>query len=210
MRAMDSRRSVRLALCAIGALLLGCSDAPSGKGALGSTGNRAIEPPAQPVIDVAGGRPAGATSELSPPLDESVARSQPVPHYSSYVLTMPEVPGVVPWKKLAQVQVEPGAQAALQFDPDVAKLDAQQVKLQGFMLPLEVGEKHRRFILAALPPSCSFCLPGGPESVVEVVAREPLAFTIEPIVVSGKFSVLKSDPLGLYYRLTEAKPATPG
>lgn len=123
---------------------------------------------------------------------------------------MPEVPGVVPWKKLAQVQVEPGAQAALQFDPDVAKLDAQQVKLQGFMLPLEVGEKHRRFILAALPPSCSFCLPGGPESVVEVVAREPLAFTIEPIVISGKFSVLKSDPLGLYYRLTEAKPATPG
>lgn len=175
-----------------------------------------MQAPAQPAVDVAGAPRLRTERELTSPLgksddaQESGEAAQPIPHYSNYVLTMPDIPGVVSWKQLARVQVEPAAQPSARFDPEVDKLDAQQVKLHGFMLPIEVGEKHKRFILAALPPSCSFCLPGGPESVVEVIAREPVKFTVEPIVLAGKFNVLKSDPLGLYYRLTEARPASPG
>ena len=34
-------------------------------------------------------------------------------------------------------------------------------------------------------------------------------YGFEPIVVSGKFVVLNDDPMGLYYRLTDAVPVTP-
>lgn len=198
-----SRGSLRAGLL-LSIALVGCSEAPRGGGdAVG----KSMQTPAQPAADLATAPRPRTERELSAPLAEP---AEPIPHYSSYVLSMPEVPGVVPWKKLAQVQIPPAPASTPQFDAEVAKLDAQEVKLQGFMLPLEVGEKHKRFILAALPPSCGFCLPGGPESIVEVLAREPIKFTLEPIVVSGKFSVLKNDPLGLFYRLSAAKQAAPG
>ena len=72
------------------------------------------------------------------------------------------------------------------------------------MLPLEPGKKHRRFLLSANVPSCPFCMPGGPESLIEVLCKEPITFNMEPIVISGKLSVLKDDPTGLWYRITDA------
>ena len=55
-----------------------------------------------------------------------------------------------------------------------------------------------------MPPHCSFCLPAGPEAVVEVVAKKPIGYSLQPIVVSGRFAVLKDDPNGVLYRLTDA------
>jgi hypothetical protein len=79
------------------------------------------------------------------------------------------------------------------------------VKVQGFIIPLDMGDKQKRFLLAAVPPHCSFCLPAGPDSVVEVVAKSAVRYGFEPIVVSGKFAVLKDDAAGLLYRLTDAE-----
>jgi len=58
-----------------------------------------------------------------------------------------------------------------------------------------------------VPPTCSFCMPGGPEAVVEVRAKRPLAYTDDAVTVTGRLSVLKDDPTGIFYRLTEAVPA---
>jgi hypothetical protein len=40
--------------------------------------------------------------------------------------------------------------------------------------------------------------------VVEIIARTPVKFAFEPIVVSGRFVVLKDDANGVLYRLTDA------
>jgi hypothetical protein len=32
-------------------------------------------------------------------------------------------------------------------------------------------------------------------------------YTFEPVVLTGKFAVLKEDPTGVFYRLTEAVPS---
>ena len=93
------------------------------------------------------------------------------------------------------------------FSPALAALDQKEVKVQGFMLPLDVVEKHALFVLSAVPPTCSFCMPGGPEAVVEVRAKRPLAYTDDAVAVVGKLSVLKDDPTGIFYRLTDAIPA---
>ena len=116
-----------------------------------------------------------------------------------------ELKGVVSWKTLAMVTpVRQQDRFVPEFSKDVSALDKKEVKLQGFMMPLDMGEKQKRFLLVAMPPTCAFCLPGGPDQLVEVLAKTPVKYGFEPIVVTGKFVVLKDDPMGLYYRLTDA------
>ena len=122
---------------------------------------------------------------------------------------LPELKGVVSWRTLAQVEaVRQKDRFVPQFSSNVLALDKKEVKLQGFMLPLDMGERQKRFILTALPPSCAFCLPGGPDQLVEVQAKTPVKYGFEPVVVSGRLVVLKDDPMGLYYRLTDAVAIT--
>jgi hypothetical protein len=115
---------------------------------------------------------------------------------------------VVPWKTFAQVQVTKSKDGfEPRFAQEVADLDQKQVKIQGFMMPLEMGEQQSLFVLSAVPPTCSFCMPGGPEAVVEVRAKRPVAYTEAAVTVSGRLSVLKAEPSGIFYRLTDAVPA---
>ncbi|MFO1317231.1 MAG: DUF3299 domain-containing protein [Burkholderiales bacterium] len=123
--------------------------------------------------------------------------------YSSAIL--PERPGVVSWKTLAQVEpVKQGGKMVAEFGKDVMALDRKDVKVQGFMIPLDIGEKQKRFLISAVPPHCQFCLPAGPDEIVEVVAKTPVAYTFDPIVLSGRFAVVKDDPTGVLYRLSDA------
>lgn len=118
---------------------------------------------------------------------------------------LPELKGVVSWKTLSEVQtVKQKDKFVPQFSSAISALDKKEVKLQGFMLPLDMGDRQKRFILTAMPPSCAFCLPGGPDQLVEVQAKTPVKYGFEPIVVTGRLAVLKDDPMGLFYRLTDA------
>ena len=122
--------------------------------------------------------------------------------------TLPERKDVVSWKLLAQVElVKVKDRYQAQFSSGVAALDAKEVKLQGFMMPLEMGDKQSHFILSQMPQDCAFCMPGGPEQLVEVLSKRPVTYGMEPIVLTGKLAVLKDDPTGVYYRLTDAVPA---
>jgi hypothetical protein len=125
--------------------------------------------------------------------------------YSSTLL--PELNGVVSWKTLAQVEpVKQGDKVVPQFSRDILGLDAKPARVQGFILPLDMGDQQQHFLLSAVPPHCPFCMPAGPDAIVEVIAKKRIEYRIEPIVMSGKFAVLKDDPSGVLYRLTEAEP----
>jgi hypothetical protein len=115
---------------------------------------------------------------------------------------------VVSWKLFAQVElVRQKDRYVPQFSSNVAALDNKQVKVQGFMMPLQTGDKQTHFVLSAMPQTCAFCMPGGPEQLVEVKARQAVKYTFEPLVVTGRLAVLKDDPTGVFYRLTDAAPA---
>jgi len=119
----------------------------------------------------------------------------------------PEGNGIVSWKTLAKVEeVKVNDRIVPKFSAQITALDSKEVRVQGFMMPLEPGAKQKRFLLSANVPSCPFCMPGGPDSLIEVLCKKPIAFNVEPIVVSGKLSVLSNDPTGLWYRITEAVP----
>ena len=121
----------------------------------------------------------------------------------------PAPAGTVPWQLLQSTKTVQKADKKFGpvFTKEVKELDKQQVKLYGFMMPLDQAKKQKRFLLSAFPPHCSFCLTGGPESLVEVIADQPIDFTFEPVVVAGRMAVLDDDVV--YYRLTNAVPVKP-
>jgi uncharacterized protein len=126
--------------------------------------------------------------------------------------TFYEVPeGVVGWDTLGKLDVKTEVIAPLQarfhtdYSKEIKALDGQEVKLMGFIYPLEGGLEHKRFLLTAWPPSCPFCLPAGPSQMVEVLCDEPVQFTEGAILMAGKFEVLADDPSGMYYRMRAAK-----
>jgi hypothetical protein len=125
--------------------------------------------------------------------------------------TLYEVPeGVVGWDTLGNLDVRTEVIAPLQatfhtdYSKEIKALDGQEVKLMGFIFPLEGGLEHERFLLTAWPPSCPFCLPAGPSQMVEVFCEEPIEFTEGAILIAGRFELLKDDPSGLYYRMHDA------
>jgi uncharacterized protein len=117
--------------------------------------------------------------------------------------------GTIPWELLQQAKTVQKADKKFgpEFTPEIRSLDKQNVKIYGFMMPLDQSRLQKRFLLASFPPHCAFCMPGGPESMIEVIADKPVEFTYEPIVVAGRMAVLENDIV--YYRLTGASAVQP-
>jgi hypothetical protein len=116
------------------------------------------------------------------------------------------------WAKLAQVNF------TTEFDENwgmevkkpifsaiVMQLSGKEVVLDGYIYPLEGKKSSAYFVLSSLPlASCFFCGKGGPETVIEVSAKEVVPFTEKKIKVKGKLGIKDSDPSGLIYTLQEA------
>jgi hypothetical protein len=147
---------------------------------------------------------AGAASALQPQ-DPANAPGQG----GFWIGADPAPPGTIPWQLLQSTKTVQKADKKFgpAFPKEVKELDKQQVRLYGFMMPLDQAKKQKRFLLSAYPPHCSFCLTGGPESLVEVLADKPVEFTFEPVVVAGRMAVLENDVV--YYRLTNATAVKP-
>ncbi len=116
--------------------------------------------------------------------------------------------GVLSWKLLASVQTRVEKNRSVPSYPAaVLALNERTVRVQGFMLPLEPGDKQRHFLISSVPTSCAFCVPAGPEGLIEVRSRTPVKYTLEPVLLEGKLAVLNNDPYGLFYRVVDAMPA---
>lgn len=149
---------------------------------------------------------AAAVASAQTPATGQASNSLGLPIDPALLNTLPELKGVVSWNTLAQVKSRTeGRRVVPEFAPAVRALHQQEVRLQGFMLPIVTGERHDHFLLTMRPPHCPFCLSLGPEYIVEVRATAPIRHTFEPIVLSGRLNVLTDDPFGLYYRLTGAQ-----
>jgi len=118
-----------------------------------------------------------------------------------------EAPGVVPWHTLSKVSfVERDGKYGLQFGEGIGELEGKSVKLRGYITPLQFGSQQKHFILSPKPPSCAFCVPAGPDAMVEVFCKTPVKYSLEPVTMSGTFGILQNDPGGLLYRMADAAP----
>jgi hypothetical protein len=112
---------------------------------------------------------------------------------------------VLPWSVLTSVKTKVEKNRVLPiFNTSIQSLNNKSQRVQGFMMPLDPGEKQKHFLLSSVPLSCPFCVPGGPESMVEVKTKTPVKYVLDAVVVEGQFAVLHDDPMGLYYRMSDA------
>jgi uncharacterized protein len=126
------------------------------------------------------------------------------------VPALSERQGVLSWTVLADVRsVAQKGKMVSEFSSQIRALDKTAVRVQGFMIPLEAGASQKRFLLSASSPTCEFCIPGGPESLVEVRARQPVKYTSNPVIMSGNFVIAGNDGDGVLYRLTDADLTAP-
>lgn len=134
----------------------------------------------------------------------------PQPPHDPQTSMLPDAKGAVAWSLLSKTAIRRiEGRLAPDFPAALRPLDGKTVKVQGYLLPLEAGQVHRRFLLSAWSPSCPFCLTAGPEAMVEVKAKSAVKYSLEPVVVQGRLELLGNDPAGMFYRLLDAEPATP-
>ena len=125
----------------------------------------------------------------------------------SPIAPLPQRSDVLPWPLLTDLAKKTTKTAVLpQFNTAQQALHQTVQRVQGFMLPLDAKATQTHFLLTAVPLTCSFCIPGGPESMVEVRAKTPVRHSLEPVVVEGRFVLLNNDPYGLFYRMVDAVP----
>ena len=134
------------------------------------------------------------------------AYGHPIDHMEERATELPESDDTVSWDLIGGVDTREGSNGLLEplFDDEIRELDGREVKVQGFMMPLDNSERQQHFLVTRTPPSCFYCLPGGPESVVEVKAERPLEFTFDPVVLEGRMTLLEGSDMGLFYRLEDA------
>jgi hypothetical protein len=146
---------------------------------------------------------ASAGAQLTSPVPQGSGPGVHSPN--SPFAPLPARSDVVPWSLLTDVKTKVEKNRVLpQFGAPQLALNQKTQRIQGFMMPLEPGEKQTHFLLSSVPLSCGFCVPGGPESMVEVKTKVPVKYTLDPVTVEGKFAVLNDDQYGLYYRVTDA------
>jgi uncharacterized protein len=173
----------------------------------------------QPAVQLSSPIPAGAAKPAAPAKAAASAPSVAannalgVPQGQGAGVHSPNSPfaplrergDVVAWSVLTAITTKVDNKKMLPvFGAPQLALHQKTQRVQGFMMPLEPGPNQRHFLLTSVPLTCSFCLPGGPESMIEVRTKTPVKYSLEPVVVEGKFWVLQDDPYGLYYRITEA------
>ncbi len=149
--------------------------------------------------------PGSQQAATSGPLGVPQGQGAGVHSPNSPFAPLPKRTDVIAWSVLTAITTKTEKNKILPvFGAPQMALNQKTQKVQGFMMPLEPGPNQRHFLLTSVPLSCSFCLPGGPESMIEVRTKTPVKYSMEPVVVEGKFLVLSDDPYGLYYRITDA------
>lgn len=93
------------------------------------------------------------------------------------------------------------------FPPAVRALAGRQIKVAGWMMPLENGARQKHFVLLGYPPGCPFHMHALPNQFIEVYAAVPVAVDeMRSIVITGTLELTGQDESGIFYRLRNARP----
>jgi hypothetical protein len=119
---------------------------------------------------------------------------------------LPKLEGGISWDDLMQAQLEYlEDRLVASFPTSIAQQAGEQVKLAGYMTPLDADTRQRHFLLTSAPPSCYFHIPGGAAGVVEVFSKDGIESSWTAITLQGKLKLIESSESGIIYQLQDAK-----
>jgi len=91
------------------------------------------------------------------------------------------------------------------FGDKIKKLEGKTITADGYIIPFEGMFKPEHIILSSLPlAECFFCGSGGPETVMEVMLKNPIKYTSKRVQVKGTLVLNSKDPEKLMYILKDA------
>ncbi len=91
------------------------------------------------------------------------------------------------------------------FGKEIQALEGKEVTIKGYIIPVEGYKGHKEFIFSAFPYNmCFFCGGAGPETVMEVYAKDPVEYTAEAVTLKGKLTLNATDINRLMYGLIDA------
>lgn len=115
------------------------------------------------------------------------------------------------WKDLSEVSYkisedEYGELYVPEFGAKIKALEGKVVTADGYIIPFEGMFKPEHIILSSLPlAECFFCGSGGPETVMEVMLKQPIKYTSKRVKVKGKLTLNANDPEKLMYILQDGE-----
>lgn len=116
------------------------------------------------------------------------------------------------WRTLAKITFKKEYDELMGFKIDVPvfseaieALAGKEVTIKGYIIPVEGYKGHKEFILSAFPYNmCFFCGGAGPETVMEVVAKEEIEYSAEAVTIKGKLELNDADINRLMFALSDA------
>ena len=92
------------------------------------------------------------------------------------------------------------------FSKEVRALEGKEITIKGYIIPTDGYKGQKEFVFSAYPYNmCFFCGGAGPETVIQVYAKMPIAYTSEPIYIKGILHLNASDANSLIYSLYNAE-----
>jgi hypothetical protein len=92
----------------------------------------------------------------------------------------------------------------ISFSDAVQSLNGKKIKISGFMMPLEATETFSHVLLSRKAPTCFFCLPGGPNEMIEVYTEKPIAWSDNMVTFEGVLKIVKDEETGMVYIMEKA------
>jgi len=114
------------------------------------------------------------------------------------------------WNLLSATPTETDRKSGLltaAFPDDVKQLAGKPLKIDGFILPLEMGRQTLHFVLTRRNAGCPFCPPSKPTEAIEVLMMDTVQVTGDLITVEGDLVLQSSSSQGMFYQLRKAKLA---
>ena len=92
------------------------------------------------------------------------------------------------------------------FSDEIQAMEGKEVTIKGYIIPVEGYKSHKEFIFSAFPYNmCFFCGGAGPETVMEVYAKDAVKYTAEAVTLRGKLELNATDINRLMYALNDAE-----
>jgi hypothetical protein len=115
------------------------------------------------------------------------------------------------WKTLAKISYKKVYDELMGFKVDkpvfsdeVKALENKEITLKGYIIPVDGYKSHKEFIFSAFPYNmCFFCGGAGPETVIEITAKEGIKYSTESMTIKGKLKLNDQDINRLMYKLVD-------
>lgn len=91
------------------------------------------------------------------------------------------------------------------FPDGLKPLDGKQIKIRGFMFPMDQSEEQKVFLLGPFPLTCPYHYHVANNLIIEVQAQKPVTFSYDAVTLEGRLELVpKDDQYNTFYRLHDA------